>query len=90
MFMGEVALKYRLMPESPDSDTDAIVDAIPTVIPNDASFGAHEVKPFAFGLKAVMIVIIGVDRDGFATEVEDGLNSLATVKTVILEEQSLI
>ena len=90
MFMGEVALKYRLMPESPDSDTDAIVDAIPTVIPNDASFGAHEVKPFAFGLKAVMIVIIGVERDGFATEVEDGLNSLSTVKTVILEEQSLI
>ena len=88
--MGEVALKYRLMPESPDSDTDAIVDAIPTVIPNDASFGAHEVKPFAFGLKAVMIVIIGVERDGFATEVEDGLNSLSTVKTVILEEQSLI
>ena len=83
MFMGEVALKYRLMPESPDSDTDAIVDAIPTVIPNDA-------KPFAFGLKAVMIVIIGIDRDGFATEVEDGLNSLATVQTVILEEQSLI
>ena len=48
------------------------------------------VKPFAFGLKAVMIVIIGIDRDGFATEVEDGLNSLATVQTVILEEQSLI
>ena len=58
MFMGEVALKYRLMPESPDSDTNAIVDAIPTVIPDDASFGAHEVKPFAFGLKAIMIVII--------------------------------
>ena len=57
MFMGEVALKYRLMPESPDSDTNAIVDAIPTVIPDDASFGAHEVKPFAFGLKAIMIVI---------------------------------
>ena len=27
--MGEVALKYRLMPESPDSDIDAIIAAIP-------------------------------------------------------------
>ena len=88
--MGEVALKYRLMPESPDSNTDAIIAAIPDVIPDDANFGAHEVKPFAFGLNAVMIVIIGIDRDGFATEVEDGLNSLAEVQTVVLEEQSLI
>ena len=37
-----------------------------------------------------MIAIIGIDRDGFATEVEDGLNSLKAVQTVILEEQSLI
>jgi hypothetical protein len=37
-----------------------------------------------------MIAIIGIDRDGFSTEVEDGLNSLNEVQTVILEEQSLI
>ena len=88
--MGEVALKYRLMPESPDSDIEAIVSEIPGVLPEDAKFGAHEIKPFAFGLKAIMIAIIGIDRDGFATEVEDGLNSLKDVQTVILEEQSLI
>ena len=50
----------------------------------------NEVKPFAFGLKAIMIAIVGVDRDGFATEVEEGLNSLEEIQTVILEEQSLI
>ncbi len=88
--MGEVALKYRLMPESPDSDTDAIVENIPGVLPDDADFGAHEIQPFAFGLKAIMIVIMGVDRDGFATEVETGLNSLTGVQTVVLEEQSLV
>jgi len=88
--MGEVALKYRLMPESPDSDIEAIVSEIPGVLPEDAKFGAHEVKPFAFGLKAIMVAIIGIDRDGFATEVEDGLNSLKDIQTVILEEQSLI
>ncbi len=88
--MGEVALKYRLMPESPDSDVEAIVSEIPGVLPDDANFGAHEVKPFAFGLNAIMIAIVGIDREGFATEVEDGLNSLKNVQTVILEEQSLI
>jgi|TARA_Y100001970_G_C14121399_1_gene796523 elongation factor 1-beta len=88
--MGEVALKYRLMPESPDSDIEAIVSEIPGVLPDDANFGAHEVKPFAFGLNAIMIAIVGIDREGFATEVENGLNSLKNVQTVVLEEQSLI
>ena len=78
------------MPESPDSDIEAIVSEIPGVLPEDAKFGAHEVKPFAFGLKAVMIAIIEIDRDGFATEVESGLNALEGIQTVVLEEQSLI
>ena len=88
--MGEVALKYRLMPESPDSDIDAIVADIPGKLPEDANLGAYEVKPFDFGLKAIMIAIIGIDRDGFATEVENGLNDLKGIQTVVLEEQSLI
>ena len=58
--MGEVALKYRLMPESPDSDIEAIVSEIPGVLPDDANFGAHEVKPFAFGLKALMLSLIHI------------------------------
>ena len=37
-----------------------------------------------------MIAIIGIDREGFATEVEDGLNNIPHVQTVVLEEQSLI
>ena len=90
--MGEVALKYRIMPESPDSDTDAILAKIKEVLPEDGTLSAHEIKPFAFGLNAIMIAIIGIDRDrdGFATEVEDGLNSVPHVQTVVLEEQSLI
>jgi|TARA_B110000914_G_C15086584_1_gene275339 elongation factor 1-beta len=88
--MGEVALKYRIMPESTDSDADAIIKKIAEVLPEDGTLGAHEIKPFAFGLNAIMIVILGIDRDGFATEVEDGLNSVPHVQTVVLEEQSLI
>ena len=88
--MGDVALKYRLMPESPDSATSAIVNSLSVVIPEDASLGAHEIKPFAFGLNAIMIVIMGIDREGFATEVEDALTGLSEVQTVVLEEQSLV
>jgi len=88
--MGEVALKYRIMPESPDSDTDAIIAKIAEILPEDGTLGAYEIKPFAFGLNAIMIAIIGIDREGFSTEVEDGLNNIPHVQTVVLEEQSLI
>ena len=64
MFMGEVALKYRLMPESPDSDIDAIIAAIPGILPKDANLGAHDIQPFAFGLKAIIIAIIGSGISG--------------------------
>ena len=45
--MGEVALKYRIMPESPESDIENIISNISKVIPDDANLGAHEIKPFA-------------------------------------------
>ena len=88
--MGEVALKYRIMPESPDSDIETIVSRISEVIPDDANLGAHEVKPFAFGLKAIFVAILGIDRDGFATEVEESLKNLPEVQSVEIEEMSLI
>ena len=61
--MGEVALKYRIMPESPDSNIENIISNIAKVIPDDANLGAHEIKPFAFGLKAVFVAILGIDRE---------------------------
>ncbi|HJM17547.1 MAG TPA: elongation factor 1-beta [Candidatus Poseidoniia archaeon] len=88
--MGEVALKYRIMPESPDSDIENIVSKISETIPDDATLGAHEVKPFAFGLNAIFVAILGIDRDGFATEVEVALNGLPEVQSVEIEEMSLI
>ena len=65
-------------------------DVIPGILPKDANLGAHDIQPFAFGLKAIIIAILGIDRDGFATEVENGLNGLDGIQTVVLEEQSLI
>ena len=88
--MGEVALKYRIMPKSPDSDIETIVSKISEVIPDDANLGAHEIKPFAFGLKAIFVAILGIDRDGFATEVEESLKNLPEVQSVEIEEMSLI
>ena len=88
--MGEVALRYRLMPESPTIDTAAVATALPATLPADAQLGAHEAKPFAFGLVALEVLVIGPDRAGLPDEVEGGLASLAGIQSVELLEQSLL
>ena len=88
--MGEVALKYRLMPESPVIDTVAVAAAVPSTLPVDAQLGAHEAQPFAFGLIALEVLVIGPDRAGLVDEVEDGLASLEGIQSVELLEQSLL
>ena len=88
--MGEVALKYRLMPESPAIDSVAVAAAVPSALPTDAQLGAHEAQPFAFGLIALEVLVIGPDRAGLVDEVEDGLASLEGIQSVELLEQSLL
>ena len=88
--MGEVALKYRLMPESPAVDTAAVVAALPATLPADAQLGAHEAQPFAFGLIALEALVIGPDRAGLVGGVEGGLASLEGIQSVELLEQSLL
>ena len=88
--MGEVALKYRLMPESPVIDTVAVAAAVPSTLPVDAQLGAHEAQPIAFGLIALEVLVIGPDRAGLVDEVEDGLASLEGIQSVELLEQSLL
>ena len=88
--MGEVALKYRLMPESPAIDTVTVTAAVPSTLPADAQLGAHEAKPFAFGLVALEVLVIGPDRAGLVDEVERGLTSLEGIQSIELLEQSLL
>ena len=90
IIMGEVAIKYRLMPESPEVDTDAIISKIPSLLPDDAKLGASEIKPFAFGLQAIFILVRGPDRGGLPDELEGALGNIDGIQSVELEEMSLI
>lgn len=88
--MGEVAIKYRLMPISPEIDANAIISKIPSLLPDDANLGASEIKPFAFGLQAIFILVTGPDREGLSTELEDALGNMDDIQSVEVEEISLI
>ena len=88
--MGEVAIKYRLMPSSPEIDISSIISKIPSFLPNDAVLGASEIRPFAFGLNAILILVTGPDREGLSNELESALSGIDGIQSVEVEEMSLV
>ncbi|WP_455392755.1 elongation factor 1-beta [[Eubacterium] cellulosolvens] len=80
--MGEVAVIYRLMPESPEADLEALKKNISDLIPAHAKLNKIEEKPVAFGLKALEVQIILNDREGGAEEIEKSLNALEKIQSV--------
>ncbi len=88
--MGEVALNYRLMPESPDTDVDGIAASLAGLMPEGAELNNHAIKPFAFGLKAIEIMVICPDSGGHSDIVEELLGQLPGIQSVELIEMSLL
>lgn len=77
--MGHVALSFHVMPESPGTDVHAIEKQI------RAMFGEQvksvEIRPIAFGLKAIDVLFVLPDRGG-ADDLERRLASIAGVASV--------
>lgn len=82
--MGEVALTFRIMPETPEVDLDDLTEKIKGKLPQGARWNTHEMKPFAFGLKAIVAQIIVEDAEGGPDIVEAALNDVENVQGVEL------
>ncbi len=84
--MGEVFIRYRVMPESPDVDLDGLQAAMKAALPACATIQACEAKPFAFGLKVLEAAIVVEDEEGNNDLVEAALMGLDNVQGVELVE----
>jgi elongation factor 1-beta len=80
--VGEVAIVYQVMPDSPEVDLENLKKSIEKIIPNNAKLNKIEEKPVAFGLKALHVQIILNDREGGAEEIEQTLSNLEHVQSV--------
>jgi elongation factor 1-beta len=86
IIMGEVFLKFRIMPDGPDVDVDKLQADIGAAMPEFATLQACEAKPFAFGLKALETAIIVEDEEGNSDKITNILESLNGVQGVELME----
>ena len=56
--MGMSAAQFKIMPESPDTDLNAITEKAKTILEeSDGVFSSSEEQPIAFGLKALILSI---------------------------------
>lgn len=91
--MGTVAIKFRVMPEGPEVDLEALEEKVrATVQEAGAELHGIVIKPFAFGLKAMETTVMMPDKvgGGVSDKVEEALASIEGVQSVELLEMGLI
>lgn len=84
--MGEVFLKYRVMPEGVEVDLAGLEANIKAALPAFASMQKCEAKPFAFGMKALEIGFVVEDEEGNNDALETTVSGVADVQSVELLE----
>jgi elongation factor 1-beta len=88
--MGEVALQYRILPESIDTDLNKLVGEVVAALPKGALMKAHELKPVAFGLKALHVLIVVDDKQGGAEQIEEAVSAVSGVQSIEIVEMGLL
>lgn len=91
--MGTVAIKFRVMPDGPEVDLSVLEGTIREMVASKgAEFQALEIKPFAFGLKAMEMVITMDDKTsgGASDAIEEALGALEGVQSAEVLEVGLL
>ncbi|MEM2839920.1 MAG: elongation factor 1-beta [Thermoplasmata archaeon] len=88
--MGDVAVRYRLLPESPEQDIDALMETLKKSLPPEVKFRASEIKPFAFGLKSIEILVVFKDAGGLSEQTENALQQVPGIQSVEVLEMGLL
>lgn len=84
--MGEVLIKYRVMPEGPEVDLEKLKSALRDSMPAFADLQSCNAVPFAFGMKALETTIVVEDEEGNSDKLEDVVRGVDGVQGVELVE----
>lgn len=84
--MGDVAATIKIMPVDVDTDLAALKERLIAVLPEGATFGTSKEEPIAFGLKALMMVVMVGDLEGGTEQVEEAFAAVEGVESVMVTE----
>jgi len=77
-----VAATLKVMPESPDADMKSIEKSLSELISKYGKVHSVEIKPIAFGLKAIEVVALLSDKEGGMDAIEAGAANIKGVGSV--------
>jgi elongation factor 1-beta len=75
----------KVMPDSADRDLKALEESCKAVMPQSAKLQGVQVKPIAFGLKALLFAITVSDAEGGTEAVEQAFAKVPGVESVNVE-----
>lgn len=83
--MGSVIVTFRIMPESVETDLDAIQKAVIKEI----SPQRMQILPIAFGINAIQIIKLVEDKEGELDKVTDKIKKIKGVQEVEVVDLTL-
>ncbi|TGC07038.1 elongation factor 1-beta [Methanolobus halotolerans] len=84
--MGDVAATIKIMPVDVDTDLTALKERLIAALPEGATFGTSKEEPIAFGLNALMMVVMVGDLEGGTEQVEEAFAKVEGVESVMVTE----
>jgi elongation factor 1-beta len=90
--LGDVAIIYRVMPESVEVDLDKVQNGIREAIPEGAKLEGMMLKDIAFGIRAIVMRVRMPDKvgGGIPDLIEDRVQAIEGVASIEVLEQTLV
>ncbi|MVT13783.1 MAG: elongation factor 1-beta [Euryarchaeota archaeon] len=90
MWMGEVGIVYKILPENVELDVNDLSKRIEDEIKGICKVKGVQIKPIAFGLNAILMFISVKDESGASDKVEEKIKNVKGVGEIEVEEMSLL
>lgn len=81
-----VAANIRIMPEGVEIDLEKILKSVEKIVSKHGKLNSSEIKPIAFGLKALEIMVLLSDKEGGMEEMEASMAEVPGVNSVEILE----
>ncbi len=88
--MGDVMLVYRIMPEDPKADLEAIEQKAKEIIEEFGTYRGSSIEKVAFGLKALKATAVIPDAGGIVNDLEEKLKTIEGIQSAEAVDITLI
>ncbi len=88
--MGEVLIRYKVMPDGPETDLQKIAERFASYVPDHGRVSRYEIKPAFFGLKMLEWAVVLDDKKGGGEELEGKMTGTEGVQSLEVIEMGLL